>query len=129
MHGSSAWSVGDRELMGAFVSKMNECECCMKTHAGVAALAYQDQAKVSAALSDLETAAIEEPLRATIRMLRKLTRQHPVDADDMRAVLAAGVSREQTEDALAVTVDHGRLAGFIADLSCGRTRIRSATAD
>jgi hypothetical protein len=26
MHGPSAWSVGDRELMAAFVSKMNECE-------------------------------------------------------------------------------------------------------
>jgi hypothetical protein len=35
-------------------------------------------------------------------MLRKLTREHAVDADDMRGVLAAGVSREQIEDALAV---------------------------
>ena len=102
MRGPSAWSVGDRELMAAFVSKVNECECCTKTHAAVAARAYQDEAKVSAALSDLETAAIEEPLRATLRMLRKLTREHAVDADDMRAVLAAGVSREQIEDALAV---------------------------
>jgi hypothetical protein len=34
-------------------------------------------------------------------MLRKLTREHTVDADDMRAVIAAGVSREQIEDALA----------------------------
>jgi alkylhydroperoxidase family enzyme len=65
-------------------------------------LAYQDEAKVSAALSDLETAAIEEPLRATLRMLRTLTREHMVDADDMRTLLAAGVSREQIEDALAV---------------------------
>jgi alkylhydroperoxidase family enzyme len=53
-------------------------------------------------LSDLETAAIEEPLRATLRVLRKLTREHTVDADDMRALLAAGVSRAQIEDALAV---------------------------
>src|SRR5262245_18934494 len=45
MRGPSARSVGDRELMGASVSKMNECECCTKTHAGVAALAYQDEAK------------------------------------------------------------------------------------
>ena len=37
-----------------------------------------------------------------MRMLRKLTRDHAVNADDMRAVLAAGVSREQIEDALAV---------------------------
>ena len=35
-------------------------------------------------------------------MLCKLTREHAVDTDDMRAVLAAGVSREQIEDALAV---------------------------
>jgi hypothetical protein len=26
MRGASAWSVGDRELMAAFVSKVNECE-------------------------------------------------------------------------------------------------------
>jgi uncharacterized peroxidase-related enzyme len=102
MRGASTWSIGDRELMGACVSKMNECEVCTTTHAGVAALAYQDRAKVSAVLSDLESAPIEDPLRATLRMLRKLTREHKVDADDMRAVLAAGVSREQIEDALAV---------------------------
>jgi AhpD family alkylhydroperoxidase len=118
MRGPSAWSVGDRELMGALVSKTNECECCTKTHAGVAALAYQDEAKVAAALSDLESAPIDELLRATLRMLRKLTREHAVDADDMRAVLAAGVSREQIEDALAVcftfnTVDRlSRTFGF-----------------
>jgi alkylhydroperoxidase family enzyme len=88
--------------MGAFVSKTNNCEVCTKTHAAVAAIAYQDEAKVSSALSDLETASIEEPLRATLRMLRKLTREHALDADDMRAVLAVGVSREQSEDALAV---------------------------
>jgi uncharacterized peroxidase-related enzyme len=102
MRGPSAWSVGDRELMGASVSKVNQCEVCTKTHAGVATLAYQDEAKVSAVLADLKTAPIEEPLRATLRMLRKLTHNHAVDADDMRAVLAAGVSREQIEDALAV---------------------------
>jgi uncharacterized peroxidase-related enzyme len=102
MRGPSPWSVGDRELMGAVVSQANECEVCTKTHAGVAAMAYGDESKVSAVLSDLETAAIEEPLRATLRMLRLLTREHALNADDMRAVLAAGVSRAQIEDALAV---------------------------
>jgi AhpD family alkylhydroperoxidase len=102
MRRPSAWSVGDRELMGACVSQINECKVCTKTHAGVAALAYRDDAKVSAVLADLETAPIDGSLRATTRMLRKLTREHAVDANDMRAVLAAGVSREQIEDALAV---------------------------
>jgi uncharacterized peroxidase-related enzyme len=102
MRGPSAWSVGDRELMAAFVSKVNECAFCIGAHTATAARAYHDEAKVTTVLSDLEAASIEEPLRATLRMLRKLTREHAVSADDMRSVLAAGVSREQIEDALAV---------------------------
>ena len=102
MRGPSAWSVGDRELMAAFVAKTNQCEFCTKTHVAVAQRAYGDGKNASASLSDLDTAAIEEPLRATLRMLGKLTREHAVNADDMRAVLAAGASREQIEDALAV---------------------------
>ena len=50
----------------------------------------------------MDTAPLEEPLRATLRLLRKLTKEHSVTADDMRAVLAAGVTKQQIEDALAV---------------------------
>jgi uncharacterized peroxidase-related enzyme len=102
MRGPSAWSVGDRELMAAFVSKANECEFCIGAHTATAVGAYHDEARVTAVLSNLETAPIEEPLRATLLMLQKLTREHAVDANDMRVLLAAGVSREQIEDALAV---------------------------
>jgi uncharacterized peroxidase-related enzyme len=113
MRGPSSWSVADRELMAAFVAKTNECEWCTKAHAAVAEGAYRDGARVSAVLSDFETATIEEPLRATLRMLCKLTLEHAVNADDMRAVLATGVSRDQIEDALAVCFSFntiGRLA-------------------
>jgi uncharacterized peroxidase-related enzyme len=102
MRGPSAWSVGDRELMAAFVSKVNECEYCIKAHSAVAARAYGDEAKVAAALADLDHAPIAAPLRATLHMLAKLSREGSVPVDDMRALLAAGVSREQIEDALAV---------------------------
>jgi uncharacterized peroxidase-related enzyme len=102
MRGPSAWSVADRELMAAFVAKNNECEWCTRAHAAVAKKAYHDEARVAAVLSDLEAAPVEAPLRATLRMLRKLTCQHAVTADDMRTVLSSGVSREQIKDALAV---------------------------
>jgi alkylhydroperoxidase family enzyme len=103
MRGPSVWSVGDRELMAAFVAKTNHCEFCTKAHLAVAQGAYhRDGQGVSGLSSNIDTAAIEEPLRATLLMLGKLTREHAVDADDMRAVLAAGASRQQIEDALAV---------------------------
>src|SRR6267154_3275601 len=85
MRGPSVWSVGDRELMAAFIAKTNQCEFCTKAHSAVAQGAYRDETKVSAVLSDLDTASIEEPLRATLLMLVKLTREHTVNADDMRA--------------------------------------------
>ena len=62
---------------------------------------------VAAVLADLESAPIAEPLRATLRMLGRLTAEGTVSGDDMRAVLAAGVTRRQVEDALAVGAARG----------------------
>jgi uncharacterized peroxidase-related enzyme len=102
MRGPSAWSVGDRELMAAYVSKVNESAFCIGAHTATAGQAYQDRAKVQAVLADLDSAPIEDGLRATLRMLGKLTREGKADAEDMREVLSTGVSRQQVEDALAV---------------------------
>ena len=102
MRGPSAWSVGDRELMAAYVSKANECAFCIGAHSATARQAYRDGPKVATVLADLESAPVEDGLRATLRILGKLTREGKVGAEDMRQVLSAGVSREQVEDALAV---------------------------
>ena len=102
MRGPSAWSVADRELMAAYVSTVNESAFCIAAHSATARQAYQDGPKVAAVLADLETAPVEDGLRATLRMLGKLTKEGKVDADDMRQVLSAGVSRQQVADALAV---------------------------
>jgi uncharacterized peroxidase-related enzyme len=102
MRGPSAWSVGDRELMAAVVAQANHCQWCTKAHCEVASGALKDPTFVASALSDLDSPNVGEPLRATLLMLRKLTQTHAVDAADMRAVLSAGASRQQIEDALAV---------------------------
>src|SRR5215469_721337 len=102
MRGPSAWSVGDRELMAAYVSQANGCAFCVGAHSATARQAYQDGSKVAAVLADLESAPVGDGLRATLRMLGQLTREGKVGAEDMRKVLSAGVSRQQVEDALAV---------------------------
>jgi uncharacterized peroxidase-related enzyme len=117
MRGRSAWSVGDREVMAAYVSRVNDSPFCVGAHSAVAARAYGDRDRVDAVLADLPSAPIEDGLRATLGMLGKLTRDGTVDADDVRAVLAAGVSREQIEDAIAVSFAFnvtGRLANAFA---------------
>jgi uncharacterized peroxidase-related enzyme len=113
MRGPSAWSVGDRELMAAYVSKVNESAFCVGAHTATASRAYQDRGRVAAVLDDLESAPVEEPLRATLRMLGKLTAEGNLSAGDVRGVLAVGVSPRQIQDALAVCAAFnttGRLA-------------------
>lgn len=58
---------------------------------------------VAAALADVETAQISDKLRATLAFLRKVTREHAkVAPDDVKSLLARGVTRRQIEDALDV---------------------------
>jgi uncharacterized peroxidase-related enzyme len=102
MRGRSTWSVGDRELMAAYVSKVNDCPFCVGAHTATASRAYQDEERVAAALTDLDSAPLADGLRATLAMLGKLTSEGTLSAEDIRAVLAAGVSPQQIEDALAV---------------------------
>jgi AhpD family alkylhydroperoxidase len=114
MRGPSAWPVGDRELMAACVSQVNESAFCVGAHTATARRAYQDGAKVHAVLGGLEAAPVGEPLRATLRMVGKLTAEGKLSAADMRQVLAAGVSPQQAAGALAVCAAFnttGRLAG------------------
>ncbi|QKG24052.1 carboxymuconolactone decarboxylase family protein [Actinomadura verrucosospora] len=102
MRGPSAWSVGDRELMAAYVSKVNGSAFCIGAHTATATRAYQDEARVTAVLDELDAPPVEEPLRSTLRMLGRLVRDGQVAAADMREVLAAGATPEQVRDALAV---------------------------
>jgi uncharacterized peroxidase-related enzyme len=102
MRGPSAWPVADRELMAAYVSRVNGSAFCVGAHSATAGQAYGDAAKVQAVLSGLDAAPITEPLRATLRMLGQLAATGTLSAADVREVLSAGATPQQVEDALAV---------------------------
>jgi uncharacterized peroxidase-related enzyme len=104
MRGTSTWSVGDRELMAAYVSMLNDSAFCIGAHSATARRAYENGPMVAAALADLESAPLQEPLRATLRMLGKLTAEGQLSAEDIQHVLSTGVTPQQVEDALAVCV-------------------------
>jgi alkylhydroperoxidase family enzyme len=54
-------------------------------------------------LDDYATAPIDDKLRATLRLLEKMTLDHEnLQAEDVRDVLRAGVSKQAIQDALEV---------------------------
>jgi len=108
MRGPSEWSVGDRELMAAFVSKVNACEYCIKAHSAVAARAYGNDAKVSAALTDLDHApssGCEPPEQGGLR--RRVHRPGRDQPRRKRDRAQPGAARADHYDVVVVTLDLG----------------------
>ena len=88
--------------MAAYISRINNCQFCIGAHTATASQASGNAAMVAALLAELESAPIEEPLRATLRISGKFTQEGKLSAGDVRLVLDTGVSRNEVEDALAV---------------------------
>lgn len=65
-------------------------------------MSWNNDPLVEAVLADVDAAPISGKLKATLHLLRKVSKQETVTVDDMKTVLAAGVTKAQIEDALAV---------------------------
>jgi AhpD family alkylhydroperoxidase len=102
MRGPSMWSIGERELMAALVSKWSHCEFCVGAHSAIAARQLPPEL-VDAALRDYRSAGLHAGLTATLVFLEKMTRT-PEDLTDVDvwSALTEGVSTEALEDAIAV---------------------------
>ena len=69
LRGESTLSRGERELIAAHVSKLNDCHFCHTSHATFAALQLDDGwDTVDAVIMDLDGAPISDKLRALLRI-------------------------------------------------------------
>lgn len=69
----SPLTVGERELIAAYVSGLNACDFCHGAHAIAASVYGIDEQLFGALMTDLETAPIEERLKPILAYVRKLT--------------------------------------------------------
>lgn len=102
LRGPSSWTIGERELFGAFVSAKNRCQFCATTHEAVAS-AVLDPSITAAVVADWRTADVDDRVKATLGLLEKLTRTpDQVGPPDVSAVLDVGVSPEALRDAIQI---------------------------
>jgi len=115
MRGPSGFSEGERELMAAFVSRLNQCQFCAQAHAVRATERGFDIAVLEGLVADIDTAVISERLKPVFRFIEKLTVEpaRMVEAD-VQAVLAAGWDETALVDAI-VLCGYFNMVNRIAD--------------
>jgi len=84
-------SIGERELIAAYVSGLNACTFCYGSHRVYSEIFGLPRGLVDALLKDIDTAEVRERLKPVLRYVKKLTvlpsKLTQADADE---VLAAG---------------------------------------
>ncbi|MGB0683220.1 MAG: carboxymuconolactone decarboxylase family protein [Magnetovibrionaceae bacterium] len=103
MRGPSAFTPGERELMGAFVSKLNSCTYCYSSHSEAAVQLGVERDVIDPLMADIESAPIKENLKPVFRFLKKLTETpYKMTQGDADAVYGAGWDEKALHDAIMV---------------------------
>jgi len=102
MRGPSPWTPGERELFGAFVSRLNGCRYCSAVHTEIANLRL-DHGVTATQLDDWRNAGFEPRITATFELLEKVTlAPSEVGPDDIDRLRAHGIEDDAIVDALHV---------------------------
>lgn len=103
MRRPSPFSPGERELIAAYVSGLNDCDYCHGVHTVTAEAFGLPEGVLTAALKDLDTAPVDERLKPVLAYVGKLTRTPARMTDaDAEAVFAAGWDEKALHDAVGV---------------------------
>ena len=102
LRGPSEWTAGEREIMAAFVSRLNACVYCIDMHTGTATIARGSPITVDM-LDDYRAGWFDQRLTATLAFLERHQRDpNGLSAADVDVARMAGVSDAAIEDALYV---------------------------
>lgn len=103
MRGPSPLSPAERELIAAFVSRLNQCQICSVQHTALAAKLGMDGAVLEELVASVEGATIADRLKPIFCFVKKLAGQPTgIVQADAEAVFAAGWPERALEDAIAV---------------------------
>lgn len=97
-------SRGERELIAAYVSNLNQCEFCASSHSAFAAAQLAEGMEmVTSVCSDLERAAVSPKMRALLQVAGKVQQSgKAVTAADIEAARDAGASDVEIHDTVLI---------------------------
>jgi uncharacterized peroxidase-related enzyme len=98
LHGPGTLTPAERELIGAYVSALNECGYCQRSHAAIAACHLRgNEALVDVVLRDPEAAPITPRLKALLAIAARVQRSGRLVRDE-------DVARARTHGAIDLEI-------------------------
>lgn len=95
MRAPSSVSLGLRELIAAYTSRINDCQFCWKSHSAVAAEMLGSEELVRSVLDDLESSSLTEKEKSLLRFAAKITKHLPeMGQNDVDTLHAQGWADE-----------------------------------
>lgn len=100
----SPLSAADRELIAAYVSRLNDCYFCSNSHAAAARCLYvSDEGIVDQVLNDLRTATISSKLKKLLYIAGKVAESgKSVDEKSIEAARQEGATDREIHDTVLI---------------------------
>lgn len=103
LRGDSPLTIGERELIAAYVSGLNHCRYCHGVHSQTASVLGISLDTIGDLLSDSQRPNVNPRLRPILDFVRKLTLSpNKITAADVDPIFAAGWNDRALHDAIAV---------------------------
>lgn len=103
LQGPSTLSKGERELIGTYVSSLNECRYCMTIHGAIAKHHLKDGDVVAQVKADPETAQISSKLKALMRIAARVQAGgRSVTETEITAARAEGATDVEIHDTVLI---------------------------
>ena len=104
LHAPNSLPPGERELIAAYVSSLNDCTFCQTSHGAIAACQLDDgEALVTAAIRDPEHAPISDKLKALLALAARVQQGgRSVRPGDVARARTAGATDVEIHDTVLI---------------------------
>jgi uncharacterized peroxidase-related enzyme len=103
LYAPNSLSRGDRELIAAYVSALNDCTFCCTSHAAIAACHLGDESLVETVLRGPDTAPVTPKLKALLAIAARVQQSgRAVRSDDIERARSEGATDTEIHDTVLI---------------------------
>ena len=103
LHRANSLSPGERELIAAYVSRLNDCAYCHASHAAIAASHLQDERLVASVMDAPDGPAVSEKMKALLALAGRVQQGgHAVREEDVEQARRAGATDIEIHDTVLI---------------------------